>query len=114
MLREEFLRNSKPQLEQPWLCTANQAKSQGFRPFRLDACCEALGITLVNAHTALGDARATAELFARIYDLQSDQVQSAIAQAQRSSTAGEPTLDFGEPKPKLRSRDQWVSAPVLL
>lgn len=114
MLREEFIRNSKPQLQQPWLCTAVQARQQGFRPYRLDACCEALGISLVNAHTALGDARATAELFPKIYDLGGEQVQAAVLKARHTSTAGELTLDFGEKKPVLKSRDNWVSAPVLV
>lgn len=113
MLREEFVRNSKPQLEQPWLCTATQAKSLGFRPYRLDACCEALGISLVNAHTALGDARATAELFPRIYDLSSEQVDFAVTRAQLTSSEPSLMLDFGDPEPRLLSRDTWRTAPVL-
>lgn len=113
MLREEFIRNSKPQLEQPWLCTAEQAKRQGFRPYRLDACCEALGISLVNAHTALGDARATAELFSRIFDLNSDQVKSVVDLAQQTIFEPSLMLDFGNSEPRLLSRDIWSKAPVL-
>ncbi len=113
MLREEFLRNSKPQLDQPWLCTALQAKSQGFKPYRLDACCSALGISLVNAHTALGDARATAELFPRVFDLNSDQVETAVAVARRSVAEQSLMLDFGDPEPRLLSRDTWAKAPAF-
>lgn len=113
MLREEYIRNSQPQLELPWLCTAEQAKRQGFRPYRLDACCEALNISLVNAHTALGDARATAELFPQIYDLGGEQVDMAVTRAQQSDSEQSLMLDFGDPEPRLLSRDTWIKAPAF-
>jgi DNA polymerase-3 subunit epsilon len=44
-----------------WLCTMRlSARATGFR--RLDECCAAAGVTLVEAHSAGGDAFATAQL----------------------------------------------------
>lgn len=47
------------------LCTMEWARTFLPRvPRRLESCCRAAGVTLDGAHTALGDARATAELLA--------------------------------------------------
>lgn len=44
-----------------WLCTMRMSESvSGYR--RLDECCSALGIKVTNAHSAGGDAYATAEM----------------------------------------------------
>lgn len=62
----EFERAGHPLPELPKLCTI--ALGQLLQPWlisrKLAACCEALGIELVNAHAALHDARAAARLLA--------------------------------------------------
>ncbi len=45
-----------------WECTFKIYQGKGFKPARLNACCEVMGIEL-NHHEALSDARACAELF---------------------------------------------------
>lgn len=45
-----------------WECTVKIYKSLGYKPARLDACCQVHGIPL-NHHDALSDARACAELY---------------------------------------------------
>ncbi len=47
-----------------WECTFRIYQKKGFKPARLNACCEVLGISL-NHHEALSDARACAELYLR-------------------------------------------------
>lgn len=51
------------------ICTAELAYAAGFRPFTLEACCLRLKIHHEHAHTALGDARATAALLSRLLAL---------------------------------------------
>lgn len=45
------------------LCTRDLARSYIDAPRTLKACCDAVGIELRDAHSALGDTRATAQLF---------------------------------------------------
>lgn len=52
------------QLAEMWECTYKIYRNKGFKPARLNACCEVLGITL-NHHEALSDAKACAELYLR-------------------------------------------------
>jgi len=47
-----------------WECTFKIYQGKGFKPARLNACCEVLGIEL-NHHEALSDARACAQLYLR-------------------------------------------------
>ncbi len=48
----------------PQVCTMRMSpKFLDARSKRLADCCEAAGVSLINAHSALGDARATAQLF---------------------------------------------------
>ena len=47
-----------------WECTMRIYKAKGFVPYKLNACCERLGITLQH-HEALSDAVACAELYLR-------------------------------------------------
>lgn len=49
-------------LSEMWECTYKIYKSKGFKPARLNACCEVMGIDL-NHHEALSDARACAKLY---------------------------------------------------
>lgn len=62
MLGEEFKRLGHTFPEVPHVCTASIARDAGFRPYRLDACCEALRIEIDGMHHALADARATVSL----------------------------------------------------
>ena len=59
-------------------CTCQTARSIGIYPATLSACCEYFGITNQHAHSALGDALATAELLARIADLNDPGVQENV------------------------------------
>lgn len=54
----------------PGLCTLELARRvlPGPDGYSLAACCEATGVRLDDAHTALGDARATAGLLAALLD----------------------------------------------
>lgn len=49
----------------PWLCTLEMARQLGSDSGRLADCCAALGVEHADAHTAVGDALACAELFIR-------------------------------------------------
>ncbi|MEA3317252.1 MAG: 3'-5' exonuclease [Bacteroidota bacterium] len=49
-------------IEERWECTLKIYKAKGFKPARLDACCQIQGIEL-NHHEALSDARACAMLY---------------------------------------------------
>lgn len=51
-----------------WFCTLRALASLGFHPTNLEACCAACGISLGEAHTALADAKACAELVALEYE----------------------------------------------
>ncbi|MHA6762327.1 3'-5' exonuclease [Streptacidiphilus sp. PAMC 29251] len=65
-LRREFARSRILLPDAPALCTMALADQVlGCGPRSLGACCEAAGFPLVDAHTALGDARAAAELLRR-------------------------------------------------
>ncbi|MFC1410601.1 exonuclease domain-containing protein [Streptacidiphilus sp. N1-12] len=65
-IRREFARTGTVLPDAPSLCTMALAdRVLGLGPRSLGACCEAAGFPLVDAHTALGDARAAAELLRR-------------------------------------------------
>jgi len=57
-------------LMEKWECTFKIYQGKGFKPARLNACCEVLGIEL-NHHEALSDARACAHLYLRHTDVRS-------------------------------------------
>lgn len=62
----EFARIKRPlpNLATVSICTRNLARTTlRIRPVTLENCCYQLGITIHGAHSALGDTRATAELF---------------------------------------------------
>lgn len=65
LLREEYKRIGAPISDAyPRFCTRNWARSQlNSISHRLKFCCKLLGIPLENAHRALADTEATAELF---------------------------------------------------
>jgi len=52
------------QLAERWECTMRIYKTKGFIPYKLNACCERLGITLKH-HEALSDAIGCAHLYLR-------------------------------------------------
>lgn len=63
-LRYEYGRVGYELPNVPTLCTMQLArKALGSRSRRLNDCCAALGFAVDNEHSALGDARATAQLF---------------------------------------------------
>ncbi len=53
---------SELKLPEKWECTMKIYKAMGYKPARLDACCEKQGIEL-NHHEALSDARGCALLY---------------------------------------------------
>ena len=68
-LAAEFKRSGRslPGLSAVSVCTRALARQQlSVRPRTLELCCAAVGISIIRAHRALGDARATAELFAHL------------------------------------------------
>jgi DNA polymerase III epsilon subunit family exonuclease len=70
--------------ELPGACTIQLAKWSNLdvANFKLDTCCKALGLTNTGAHTALGDARVTAELASTLLqqrlDLRWDQTPGVV------------------------------------
>lgn len=107
MLKAELSRNNFELPDNPHLCTAIAARNLGLRPYNLQACCDMFKVSLLNAHTALGDARATAELLPHVIDLNGEQAQEAVIEA--STQVVRPTLTV---PPSLRTRDQWVRVPA--
>lgn len=79
MLAAEFGRLGHPLPDIIQICTADIARESGFRPYGLEACCEALGIELSGAHHALADARATANLAQRLVNFSDRSVQGDVA-----------------------------------
>jgi DNA polymerase-3 subunit epsilon len=67
-LRAEFKRVGLELPEIPCICTMRLARTAGpsWIPTNLEGCCAAIGIEYADAHHALADARATAELFRRL------------------------------------------------
>jgi DNA polymerase-3 subunit epsilon len=61
----EFARAELNCPQMPWLCTLELVRSVGLTGGRLSDCCDQFGIDHSDAHTALGDARATAQLLTR-------------------------------------------------
>jgi len=49
-------------LPEVWECTFNIYRNKGFKPAKLNSCCEVMGIEL-NHHEALSDARGCALLY---------------------------------------------------
>jgi DNA polymerase-3 subunit epsilon len=104
MLKAEF---SRLGIELPLLsniCTANMARDCGFRPWKLESCCVALGIELEGAHHALADARATWHLAKKLFDFSHKNVRNQIYSQLRSEN----------PWPKLPViKQQPVTRPIL-
>ncbi|MEI6622592.1 MAG: 3'-5' exonuclease [Actinomycetes bacterium] len=75
------------------ICTAELARSAGFRPFTLAACCRRLGIENGRAHSAAEDAMATARILPRLADLQSVRVGRMLA-LQSARSASWPTVEL--------------------
>jgi len=84
MLAAEFERLGHPLPELIQICTAAIARESGFRPYRLEACCEVLGIELSGAHHALADARATADLAQRLVNFSDLLAQSDVVHRPRT------------------------------
>jgi len=59
-----FLDYDELGLAERWECTMRIYKAKGFVPYRLNACCERLGIALQH-HEALSDAIGCAQLYLR-------------------------------------------------
>ncbi len=115
-LRGEFARAGVmlPSLDDSTLCTRNLARlvlPPG--PKTLAACCEATGIDHKAAHTALGDARATAELLVILLRSGFDVGLEALGAAARGIAW--PELDYLDALPTRRSRlGDWLRARGIL
>ena len=82
-------------------------------PKTLAACCEATGIEHKAAHTALGDARATAELLVILLRSGFDPGLEALSAAARKIAW--PVLDYPDALPKSRSRFRnWLRGRRIL
>jgi DNA polymerase-3 subunit epsilon len=115
-LRSEFTRAglSMPSLIESTLCTRDLARlvlPPG--PKTLAACCEATGIEHEAAHTALGDARATAELLVILLRSGFDAGLDALSAAARGTAW--PDLDYVGAVARRRSRlGKWLRARGML
>ena len=69
-VRMEYARLGVPIPAVPYLCTLEASRDYlpDLRRRRLSDCCDALGVSQLGAHSALGDARAAAGLLARYLD----------------------------------------------
>ena len=86
------------------ICTADLARDCGFRPWRLEDCCAALGIEPDGVHHALADARATWCLAQKLFDFSHDGVRCEVLER----------LHRGEPWPTLPVvRREPVTRPIL-
>lgn len=88
----------------PNVCTMRQStRFLQAKSRRLVDCCAAAGVSLVNAHSALGDARATAELFGHYLAAAGDELpwQSVV---DRAETYPWPRPLFAEPTVQPRHR----------
>lgn len=65
-LHAELVRAGHDMVDRPAAFCSMKWSGRLIGPAKLEHCCEALGIPLVDAHSALGDARAAAELMARL------------------------------------------------
>jgi DNA polymerase III epsilon subunit-like protein len=103
-----------PSLIDSTLCTRDLARlllPPG--PKTLAACCEATGIEHKAAHTALGDARATAELLVVLLRDDFDAGLDALGAA--ASTVAWPNLDYFDATPSRWSRfREWLRDKGLL
>jgi DNA polymerase III subunit epsilon len=115
-LRGEFTRAGlrMPSLVDSTLCTRDLARvvlPPG--PKTLAACCEATGIEHKAAHTALGDARATAELLVILLRSGFDAGLESLSAAARG--VAWPDLDYPDAAPGRRSRfAEWLRAREIL
>lgn len=111
-----------PEVE--WFCTLRAMSSLGFHPTNLEACCTACGITLGQAHTALADAKACAELVAYEYEnfepamaqlapfVYSGSVQSTAAPRPRGNAPGPPKRTLTEIRLELSGSSSVDQAAV--
>ena len=100
-MREEFRRANLqlPVLVGATLCTRDLARvALPPGPKTLQACCSALGIEIKAAHTALGDARATADLLIRLLR-SSDDVESL---GKHAASIPWPEIPVESTAPKIR------------
>jgi DNA polymerase-3 subunit epsilon len=70
------------------LCTLRLSRTilPGYKSYGLGNITQSLGIRLVNAHRAMGDARATAELFHILYKKGVDEIMQAVKSNSREAT----------------------------
>jgi DNA polymerase III epsilon subunit family exonuclease len=95
----------------PALCTLELARNLLTGPnHRLETCCTTAGITLANAHTALGDTRATAALLTHLLDHVGPEMlryPAALASLPRYQTLARPRTRTS----KMRKGDVgWVAS----
>jgi len=76
---------------------------------KLAHCCEALGISLINAHSAIGDAHATAELLPHLLAFH-DSSPEWRSDLDRSGTFGWPAARRDAPQPVVAHRGQFFSS----
>ena len=101
MLGAEFARLGVKLPPVTQICTAELARDCGFRPWRLENCCEVLGIELEGLHHALADARATWQLAQNLFDFSHDRIQSDV-QAHLRAMIPWPTVPIVAREPVMR------------
>jgi len=101
MLAAEFGRLGVSVPPAPQICTADLARDCGFRPWRLTACCTALGIEIEGMHHALADARATWCLAHKLFDFSHDRLRMDVVDQLNRGDCW-PTLPIANSKPVMR------------
>jgi ATP-dependent Lhr-like helicase len=105
-LTTEYERAEVEPPDWPTVCTMDLARRLG-KPdsLALDVCCAAAGITLTRAHTALGDAEATAELLGAYLSQVSDRGLRDLASLGCEKPLPPPDQAISTVRPRLRPRE---------
>ncbi len=111
MMAAEFGRLGYRLPELVRICTAQIAKEAGFRPYRLDACCETLCIEMEGMHHALADARATVHLARKLIDFSDPSLRSDV-ESRLLSCSSWPELPVAVVDPVTR-RIMPVRKPIV-
>lgn len=101
MLGSEFSRLGIRLPHLPQICTATMAREAGFRPYSLEACCNAMCIDMDGMHHALADARSTARLVRCLLDFSDSSLRESVESHLRSVNRW-PSLETRGVKPLAR------------
>jgi DNA polymerase-3 subunit epsilon len=116
-LAAEFGRMNQEMPPFPSLCTMQLVRRLGaaLPDHRLTNCCAALGIPHEAAHSALGDALATAALFREIWQRSPSAVPTELLDRARAEATGWPVLEIlSSPLPRADARRRMTPEESLI